>query len=554
MKGLLRQAQFQCPSHAIDIQELPEHTRIQLQDGRGFLDRDLILLMHYGGEKVSAVCAPDGDHYAALASFCTELPEVAGQDAAVSPRIFKILVDCSGSMLGDSIAQARIALLNIIDGLRPMDRFSLIRFGSHIAKDIAAPVAATAANIARAREMLARMDADLGGTEIFAALQETLQMENDERPADLLLITDGEVWDAAGEESRSRAIIDLANATWQRIFSVGVGSSVSERLVRELAEQTGGACELGNPEEGMAEKIERHFKRIHLPRAQSLEIRWPAEPEWQQQLKPLFAGDTLHVFARFPEKPAGSVALQVDFGNGAECRQVVPLQVRSETGGSDILARLAANARMQEQESRDAIVKIASEYQLLSEHTAYLVTEVRPGELKSDGMPDLRKVPVMLASGWGGLGRAGAHEEGVFYSMADTSMHEMACYVKRHWEKADFEEALTWDSDYMAAMQGISGQIMPADALWKCREPVEMKRILKAKSLQDLKAFGVHQQVLEKLQEYRRYISDQVTDQQLIAAFFYLWMLSAKDGVFTGETQKMIRRRRKKQRIDDADL
>ncbi|WP_419633930.1 VWA domain-containing protein, partial [Thiolapillus sp.] len=241
--------------------------------------------MHYGGEKVSAVCAPDGDHYAALASFCTELPEVAGQDAAVSPRIFKILVDCSGSMLGDSIAQARITLLNIIDGLRPMDRFSLIRFGSHIAKDIAAPVAATAANIARAREMLARMDADLGGTEIFAALQETLQMENDERPADLLLITDGEVWDAAGEESRSRAIIDLANATRQRIFSVGVGSSVSERLVRELAEQTGGACELGNPEEGMAEKIERHFKRIHLPRAQSLEIRWPAEPEWQQQLK-----------------------------------------------------------------------------------------------------------------------------------------------------------------------------------------------------------------------------------------------------------------------------
>ena len=60
--------------------------------------------------------------------------------------------------------------------------------------------------------------------------------------------------------------------------------------------------------------------------------------------------------------------------------------------------------------------------------------------------------------------------------------------------------------------------------------------------------------MLEKLQEYRRYISDQVTDQQLIAAFFYLWMLSAKDGVFTGETQKMIRRRRKKQRIDDADL
>lgn len=46
------------------------------------------------------------------------------------------------------------------------------------------------------------------------------------------------------------------------------------------------------------------------------------------------------------------------------------------------------------------ILRLASEYQLLCEHTAYLVTDIRAEEFKKDGMPNLRKVPDMLASSW----------------------------------------------------------------------------------------------------------------------------------------------------------
>ena len=136
-----------------------------MKDGRGLLDRDLILLMRQTGDKVSAVCDQDGDNYVALASFCPELPETDCKQTVQSGRVIKILVDCSGSMSGESIGQARIALLNILDSLQPKDRFSFIRFGSSVSKEINPPVEATAINIALARETVARMDADLGGTE-----------------------------------------------------------------------------------------------------------------------------------------------------------------------------------------------------------------------------------------------------------------------------------------------------------------------------------------------------------------------------------------------------
>ncbi|GHU95129.1 VWA domain-containing protein [Candidatus Desulfovibrio trichonymphae] len=51
-----------------------------------------------------AKIAPDSDEYMVLASFFPELP------AKDAPLLLKILVDCSGSMSGNSIESAKYAL------------------------------------------------------------------------------------------------------------------------------------------------------------------------------------------------------------------------------------------------------------------------------------------------------------------------------------------------------------------------------------------------------------------------------------------------------------
>ena len=64
-----------------------------------------------------------------------------------------------------------------------------------------------------------------------------------------------------------------------RFFTVGVGSAVNERLVRDLAERTGGAAELVSPNEAMAERVHRHFKRIYASRVEEAVVEWPETPE-----------------------------------------------------------------------------------------------------------------------------------------------------------------------------------------------------------------------------------------------------------------------------------
>jgi len=422
IKGLLRTAACESPSHAIEIQVRDENTFIQLKEGRSFLDRDLILNLRLASDKASAICDQDFDGYVALASFYPTLPETTDQQLPKShpPRLIKLLVDCSGSMAGESIGQTRIALLNIIESLNEQDRFSLTRFGSSIEQDIYKPLQATAANIALARNIVAKIEADLGGTEIFSAIEQTINLAYELEPADILLITDGEVWDEPGENSQTNTVIQLANQNQHRIFTVGVGSSVSERLVREVAEGTQGACELVNPGEGMAEKIERHFKRIYSEQAKSIVIDWSTQSKWQTKPKHFFIGDTLHIFAKFQDKPEGKVKLTADMGNELFMEQSVDIKAIDSDGDISTLARLIASQQLNNL-TGDEKIALAVKYQLMTEETAYLVVDVKPEELKTDGLPNLRKISHMLAAGWGGVG-SGVDDCGtISYDMGSVS-------------------------------------------------------------------------------------------------------------------------------------
>ncbi len=86
-----------------------------------------------------------------------------------------------------------------------------------------------------------------------------------------------------------------------------------------------------SPNEDMAEKIVRHFKRIYFPRAENVEIRWPGEPKktFPEHIGSIYDGDTLHVFGRFKERPEGEVELRADLENGGTFAQKLPLQVRT---------------------------------------------------------------------------------------------------------------------------------------------------------------------------------------------------------------------------------
>jgi len=405
VEGLLASADVECPTHPIGIRQHGDAREFHLSGGSALMDRDFVLVLRQTGQQpAEAIAAPDGEQAVALASF---LP-VHANPGATAPRIIKLVVDCSGSMAGDAMHQAKVALRAILQQLRPEDRFTIVAFGSQARRAFPTPAPATRSTLQQAQAFIDRLGANMGGTEIGRALAFAYESRvTAEDQADLLLITDGEVW--AHDE-----LIEGARRSGHRIFSVGVGSAVSEAFIRRIAEATGGASELVAPREDMAERIVRHFRRIHQPRTTLVTVEWPAEPLSQspETIGTLFAGDTLHVFARFAAMPTGELIFRVQYDDRTETTDRVTLT--SPAASSPVFAslpRMAAHARLGQMPT-DQARALAVAYQLVTDHTSCVLVKERAADDKATESPELRVVPQMLAAGWGGTGSVLANRSG----------------------------------------------------------------------------------------------------------------------------------------------
>jgi Ca-activated chloride channel family protein len=380
------------------VQRKDNAMAIALQVQRAFMDRDFVLnLKQAGSNKSAGQVAWDelSKSHVALASFC---PDISGE---VIPSICaKIVVDCSGSMNGDSIEQAKAGLQRILDNLRETDTFNVVRFGNDQCAFFSVCVEVKGRSLRNARRAIDELAADMGGTEIGAALDYAYALKDEEgvRPAAILLITDGEI-------SNHRDVIRRAVKSGHRVFTMGVGSSVAEEFVRDIAKRTGGACELVTPNENMGDVIFRQFVRMFQPSAVKVDIEWPDKTMWQVQseIGPVFAGDTLHVFGSLGDIRVGEARLILHMADGRELTQSIVL---SETKDQwHALPRIAVAERINEiDDTPNSTLSeaLAIDYQLVTKHTNFLILDVKAEDDKAEDLPQLAQVRQMLAAGWGG--------------------------------------------------------------------------------------------------------------------------------------------------------
>lgn len=397
--GNLREAQFVCPSHQVTLVTSADKVVIVLKQAKAVMDRDFILTVTAPQATRSfALCGSDGDGVAAVASFQPFFPGLRQP----RPLNLAIVIDCSGSMHGDSMEQAKQALDGILDDLHPHDRVTLIAFGDTTRALSDRLLACNKTNLANAKRFATELNADMGGTEIGHALHAAYAAVGDKDSADIFLVTDGEV--SAWED-----VVQKATRSGHRIFTVGVGCAVSEAFVRGLAANTGGECELVSPQEGMADLVIRHFERMRAPRANRVTVHWPegAHDIAPSSLGSVFQGDTITAYARFDHPSiSGVVMLEVETDTGDVVRQEVPLSMAPVSGSTDrvsTVARIAAATRLKKLDE-GAGLKAAMHYRLVSPWTNLLVIAERSEEEKAQDLPALRKVPHTMAAGWGGMG------------------------------------------------------------------------------------------------------------------------------------------------------
>jgi len=437
-----KMTQIESPSHAIRTTLHAHSTTVTLASDQAdspspyaeapspyvALDRDFVLLMR-PEDVYQPVAHVAREADGTLCAMVTFHPQPLGIPSRGNEVLF--LLDCSGSMQGDSMAQARRALALCVRALAAHDSFNIVCFGSSFTSLWPAPRPYSQASLDEATQYIQQLQADLGGTEILAPLQHLLQMAPDpERPRQLLVLTDGEV-------SNEADVIDLCGryATTARVFAFGIGAGVSEHLVRGVARASHGAAEFIYPGERMEPKVLRMFGRVHTPAFKHVHIDWGGlEVEQAPAVcPPVFGGDSLTVFGRLKggttDKVASGRSPEVILHADAHTWQVPITLEQPETGGPiptlwarhrirDLEGRHGAPLRGSSQAHRKAdrssaqgssgrspeLVELGQRYGLLSSATSYVAVEERSAADKTTSQAVLRKIPIAITQGWHGRG------------------------------------------------------------------------------------------------------------------------------------------------------
>jgi Ca-activated chloride channel family protein len=193
------------------------------------------------------------------------VPADLQQQQSAMKREVTLVLDRSGSMKGEKIEQVRSAALQVLEGLDDGEAFNIIDYSDTVAKFSEQPVIKDEKMLGQARNYIKRIKAD-GGTNIHDALVEALRQPPTPNMLPLtIFLTDGLPTVGVTGEAQIRKAVVETNAHKRRIFSFGVGYDLNAPLLTSISSATRGTPTFVFPHENVEAKVSHVFKRLSGP-------------------------------------------------------------------------------------------------------------------------------------------------------------------------------------------------------------------------------------------------------------------------------------------------
>jgi Ca-activated chloride channel family protein len=403
------------PSHPIRFEIGEDNATVTLSKENAETDKDIVI--NYLSKDHAKPSLFEGSYQDIKHLMVEFFPEFEAPETDQKNQVV-FIVDCSGSMSGDSMREAKNALQLCIRSMSEGDLFQIILFGSDHRLMFKEPQTFNQPTLDLCTKEIAQIDANMGGTEILPALEDAFkQMRNN---FNIVLLTDGQV-------SNEAEIISLAQSQRKkcRIFSFGIGNGASEYLVKGIAKATGGKSEFIFPDERIELKVLRLFSRINSPRLTNIQIDWGIkEYEACTNFYPeIYSGDVFRTAIKLKTEQQSlpkMVTLSADLGqekqewtaqlSKAE-NHAIPMwwahekinelenQAMGSTKGSQ------QNRKIKKDKTKEQIIDLSKAHNISSSHTSFIGVEEREEDEKNEGAPELIKVPMAFPQGWhGGFG------------------------------------------------------------------------------------------------------------------------------------------------------
>nr|XP_054297683.1 von Willebrand factor A domain-containing protein 5A isoform X2 [Pongo pygmaeus] len=262
----IEKVQSNCPLSPTEyLGEDKTSAQVSLAAGHKF-DRDVELLIYYSEVHTPSVVLEMGmpnmkpGHLmgdpSAMVSFYPNIPEDQPSNTCGE---FIFLMDRSGSMQSPMSSQdtsqlriqaAKETLILLLKSLPIGCYFNIYGFGSSYEACFPESVKYTQQTMEEALGRVKLMQADLGGTEILAPLQNIYRGPSiPGHPLQLFVFTDGEVTDTFSVIKEVRI-----NGQKHRCFSFGIGEGASTSLIKGIARASGGTSEFITGKDRMQSK------------------------------------------------------------------------------------------------------------------------------------------------------------------------------------------------------------------------------------------------------------------------------------------------------------
>lgn len=319
-------------------------------------------------------------------------PPIVADAEAVVARDVMLVLDTSGSMDGEKMAQAQAAAAYVLDHLGPDDRFNIVAFSTATRLFAEGPVPIS--QRAAGQQFIASLVA-AGSTDIHRALLEALAGADPVRPTVLIFVTDG--LPTVGQTDPARIVTDVrANAPQSvRLFAFGVGYDVDATLLDELSSNQRGASAYVRPGQKIDEEVSGFYAKISAPVLVDVRIAFEGvqvEDMYPYPLPDLFAGSQLVVAGRY--RGSGDATLTLTGGLAqsqgvtGETYTYPDLRFVSR-GGNEFIPRLWAQRKIgylltqirlnagkaAQAELINEVIALSTRFGIITPYTSFLVEE-----------------------------------------------------------------------------------------------------------------------------------------------------------------------------------
>ncbi|KAM9804501.1 protein mono-ADP-ribosyltransferase PARP4 [Neosynchiropus ocellatus] len=346
---------------------------------------------------------PDKDSQACMLVF---YPNFDSEEAAAGEVV--LLLDMSESMRGESLHNARMLALHIIQTLDPNVRVNVVVFGTDHSQAFLA-----ARPLAEAREEAERFikatPQSGGSTELWRPLRLLNLLPPARGTRNLLLLSDGHIQNGLLTLQMLRD-----NARHSRLFTCGLSTTANRHMLRALAQAGGGAYEYFDTKtkHTWKHKLASQVQRMSAPSCSSVSVKWqqfnPAAPSPVQapkRLQALFNDCHTIVFGFVPHCTQATL-----LGNlsGQELNTMVSTSELQKTKGT-FLHKLTARAIIRDYEDgsldfsepigesnkselKSHIIELSKEFSILSQFTSFVAIEERDTDESEKGYTDVAKL------------------------------------------------------------------------------------------------------------------------------------------------------------------